>query len=104
MVTLHGHIATTTNKVPDSWTPLKQPFPCSIHLFALRTSSQPTEYPGEGKRTTKSKPEALMVLERTGVECLASGSKVEGCKGSGDGKVIFFGYPGLDFELNKVKS
>ncbi|KAI6218579.1 Glycoside hydrolase and Glycosyl hydrolases 38 domain containing protein [Aphelenchoides besseyi] len=59
----------TTESIPSTWTPLKGPLPCDVHLFAFRTLSQPTEYSLMGERKTKPRAEATSIFQRYGADC-----------------------------------
>lgn len=86
LIPLHGKLSSDTLKgMPDEWTALQKPFPCDIHLFALRTLSEPTQYTQEGGRSTKARSEAALILERSGAEC--STSEVDGCVDADEGRV-----------------
>ncbi|KAI6186000.1 Glycoside hydrolase and Glycosyl hydrolases 38 domain containing protein [Aphelenchoides besseyi] len=59
-----------TESIPNTWTPLKGPLPCDVHLFALRTLSHPTEYSSMGERKTKPKAEVTSIFQRYGADCV----------------------------------
>ncbi|KAI6171046.1 Alpha-mannosidase [Aphelenchoides bicaudatus] len=61
LTVMHAHFDTeTTDRTPQSWSPLKKPFPCDTHLFAFRTLSEPTVYSEHGKRSTEPKFKASL--------------------------------------------
>jgi alpha-mannosidase II len=90
LVILFGQLDSATSaEVPSSWSALKKPLPCDVHLFAIRTGSEPTVYSLEGKRSTSPKEEASMIFHRHGVECLAAIVEDKRCENT-NGKVRFF--------------
>ncbi|KAI6170764.1 Glycoside hydrolase and Glycosyl hydrolases 38 domain containing protein [Aphelenchoides bicaudatus] len=100
VVTLYGKFEVETN-TPTKWTALKRPFPCDLHLFALRTISEPTAYGAKSQRSTRPRDQASMILERQGVECLVN-SKVNGCEETSKEQIQLSDY--FVFKAKSLKS
>jgi hypothetical protein len=64
------------------------PFSCDTHLFAFRTLSEPTIYTSNGKRSTRPRKEASLIVERNGIECQIDG-EAQGCEKQ-SGQVTIF--------------
>lgn len=100
LITLHVPFdSSQAAAVPAKWTPMKKPFPCDVHLFALRALSHPTEYNVIGQRQTKPRREASMIMERAGVECQVQGATAMGCEPNASGQVRSFEF-GTKFKKN----